>query len=301
MSGKVLMAAIGDINDRYVMEFAEVQPIKKHCSVLVTKILLFAACLCIVVMSVVFMMQNHNIPQGSDPGDISTGNVIWGEGVGDNVVEEYGDQAIKGTIVIAESLKNAMTNSDNGKDLFAVMVTEMTGATPNDVYNTFIKPLNLNEEYLNTGIIYVSENQINTLECPSDFSLVLSLAVKPYEDKPVNQETLDTTVSEKIKVKVYLKYNVDDILAQYQGQLSGLSDEEYQQMQQSIIEAEISQMVNKFITDYEIAAESISGIGIYIPEFTAELDAALLAQIIEDDRVELVLEGTDNTGMDQVQ
>lgn len=94
---------------------------------------------------------------------------------------------------------------------------------------------------------------------------------------------------------------MDDILSQYQEQLSGLSNEEYQQMQQSIIETEISQMVNKFIADYEITAESISGIGIYIPEFTAELDAALISQIIEDDRVELVLEGTDSVGMDQVQ
>lgn len=70
-----------------------------------------------------------------------------------------------------------MTNSDNEKNLFAVLVTEMTGATPEEVYNTFVKPLNINEEYLDTGVIYLSENQINTLECPPDFSLVLSLAV----------------------------------------------------------------------------------------------------------------------------
>ena len=96
------------------------------------------------------------------------------------------------------------------------------------------------------------------MECPSELSLVLSLAIKPYEDKPINQETLDKIVSEKIKVKVYLKYNVDDILSQYQKQLSDLSGEEYQRMRQSIIKTEIGQMVNIFLADYEITAESIS-------------------------------------------
>ena len=301
MSGKVIMAAMGNINDRYIMEFAEVKPIKKHYFAFVKKILPLVACLCIVIMSAIFLMQNKNVPQGNQPGNVPNNNIIWGNGVGDNIVEQYGDEAATGTIIIAESLKNAIENSDNEKDLFAVMVTEMTGATPNDVYNTFVKPLNVNEEYLETGVIFVSEKQITALECPSNFSLVLSLAIKPYEDKPVNQETLDTTTSEKMKVKIYLKYNVDDILAQYQEQLSGLSDEEYQQMQQTIIETEISQMVNEFIADYEITAESISGIGIYIPEFTAELDTTLISQITEDERVELVLEGTDNSGMDQAQ
>lgn len=301
MSGKVIMAAMGNINDRYIMEFAEVKPIKKHYSTFVKKILPLAACLCIVIMSAIFLKPNNNMPQGNQPGNAPNNNVIWGNGVSDNIVEQYGDEATTGTIIIAESLKNAIENSDNEKDLFAVMVTEMTGATPNDVYNTFVKPLNVNEEYLETGIIFVSEKQITALECPSDFSLVLSLAIKPYEDKPVNQETLDTTANEKMKVKIYLKYNVDDILAQYQEQLSGHSDEEYQQMQQTIIETEISQMVNEFIADYEITAESISGIGIYIPEFTAELDTTLISQITEDERVELVLEGTDNSGMDQAQ
>ena len=300
MSGNVLMAAMGNINDRYIMEFAEVKPIKKHHSALLTKILPLAACLCVVIMSAILLTQNGNAPQGNQSGDLAN-NVIWGNGVSDNVVEEYGDKAAKGTIILAESLENALKNSDNEDDLFAVMVTEMTGAAPNDVYNTFVKPLNVNEKYLETGIIFISEEQIAELECPSDLSLVLSLAIKPYEDQPVNQETLDTTVSEKIKVKVYLKCNVDDLLSQYQEQLSGLSGEEYQQMRQSIIKAEISQMVSKFLADYEITAESVSETGIYIPKFTAELNTTLISQIIEDGRVELVLEETDTPGMDQAQ
>lgn len=95
---------------------------------------------------------------------------------------------------------------------------------------------------------------------------------------------------------------MDEILAQYQEQLSGLGDEEYQRMQLSIVKAEISQRINKFIADYEIAAESISGMGIFIPKFTAELDTALIAQIIKDKRVDLVLEEPPVCpGMDQAQ
>lgn len=300
MSGKALMIAMGNINDRYIMEFAEAKPIKRHHSALLTRFLPLAACLCIVIMSAILLMQNDNVPQGNQSGDLAN-NIIWGNGVGDNVVEAYGDKAAKGTLIIAESLENALKNSNNENDLFAVMVTEMTGATASDVYHTFVKPLEIDEEYLETGIIFVSKKLLTELVCPSEFSLVLSLAAKPYEDKPVNQDTLDKTVSKKLKVNIYLKFNTDEILSQYQEQLSDLSSEEYQRMRLSIIKAEIGQMINHFLADYEITAESTSEIGIYIPKFTAELDVALISQIIEDTRVELVLEETDTPGMDQAQ
>lgn len=298
MNGKVLMSAIGNINDKYIMEFAKVLPIRKQRSALFTRIIPVAACLCIIVMSVVLLMQRNDINH-IKPVNISDGNVIWGDGAGDNILDDYSEKASKGTIIIAETLETAMNNSKNENDMFAVLVTEMSDISKDDVYNIFIKPLEIDEEYMENGIIFASENQIRTLKCPDNFALVLSLAVKPYEDKPVNQEIPDTALNQKIKVKIFLKFNSYDILAQYSEQLYGLSDEVYQKMKQSIIKAEISKIINKFIDDYEISDDLLCGVGIYIPEFTAKLDITLISKIINDERVELVLEETDSIGLDQ--
>lgn len=301
MSGNVMMAAIGNLHDRYILEFAEVTPLKKRPSAFVTKILPLAACFSIVIMLVIFFAQNRNVPQGDPSSSALNGNIIWGSGAADNIVEDYSGQAAKGTIIITESLKTAIANSSNDRDVFAVLVTEMSDVSRDDVYNIFVKPLNIEEQYIATGVIFISENQIRSLVCPSNLALVLSLAVKPYEDKPINPDSLDAVEGERIAVKVYLKWNVDDLLAQYQEQLGKLHDEEYQKMKRSIIKSEVSKMVGEFIADYGIANESIDTMGIYIPKFTAELDTALIAKITEDDRVEIVLENTDSIGLDQIQ
>lgn len=301
MSGNVMMTAIGNLHDRYILEFAEVTPLKKRPSAFVTKILPLAACLSVVIMLVIFFVQNKGVQQGYPPSSALNGSIIWGSGAADNIVEDYSGQAAKGTIIITNSLKTAIANSTNDRDLFAVLVTEMSNASRDDVYNIFVKPLNIEEQYIATGVILISENQIRSLVCPPNFALVLSLAVKAYEDRPINPDTLDAVEGERITVKVYLKWNVDDLLAQHQEQLEHLHDEEYQKTKQSIIKLEVSKIVGEFIADYEIANESIDTMGIYIPEFTAELDTALIAQIMEDDRVDIVLENTDSIGLDQIQ
>lgn len=104
-----------------------------------------------------------------------------------------------------------------------------------------------------------------------------------------------------MKVKIYLKYNTDEILSKHQDELSALKDEAYQIKQQEILKAEISKMLNEFIKDYNITDESISDLGIYIPEFSAELNSELILKIKDDNRVEVVLEDTEFAGFDQIQ
>ncbi len=301
MNGKIFMAAMGNINDRYIMEFADVKPLKKPHSIFVTKILPIAACLCLILTISVLWDSHNNAPKGNIPGETDTAIIVWGDGIGDNSIEKYGDKATKGTIFITDSLKKAMSDSKNDNDRFAVIITELTGASANDVYNKFVKPLGVTEEYLETGIIFITEKQISTLECPSDLSLVLSLAVKPYEDKPVNKETLDTKENSKMVVKVYLKYNLDNTLMKYKEQLSGLDGEDYQKAKQLVVEKDIKQLLNNFIDDYKIPDKAIIERGIYIPKFTAELDTDFIARIIDDQRVELILdlEDANDIGTDQ--
>ena len=60
--------------------------------------------------------------------------------------------------------------------LFAVLVTETTGASEEVVYETFVKPLGVEEDYLGAGIIFVTKEQLRELVCPEGLALVLSPA-----------------------------------------------------------------------------------------------------------------------------
>ena len=65
---------------------------------------------------------------------------------------------------------------------FAVLVTETTGASEEVVYETFVKPLGVEEDYLGAGIIFVTKEQLRELVCPEGLALVLSLAARPAGD-----------------------------------------------------------------------------------------------------------------------
>lgn len=55
------------------------------------------------------------------------------------------------------------------------------GASEEVVYETFVKPLGVEEDYLGAGIIFVTKEQLRELVCPEGLALVLSLAARPAE------------------------------------------------------------------------------------------------------------------------
>lgn len=295
MNGNELMTAIGNINDKYIMEFSQEETLKVNRSIVKKFVLPIAACFCIIVSAMILLTNNNtpNIPP--------TGEQIWGNGITDNEVVSSSEQAVKGKIIIADSLKKAMHNSQNKNDVFAIMVTETSGANKEIIYKSFVQPLNVKEDYMKTGLIFATEKQIQAFECPAELSIVLFLAEKPQEDVVINESVIESNNNQNMKVKIYLKYNTDEILSKHQNELSALDDEAYQIKQQEIIKAEVSKMLSDFIKDYNIADGSISALGIYIPEFSAELDSELILKIKDDSRVEIVLEDTEIAGLDQIQ
>lgn len=295
MNGNNIMTAIGNIDDKYIMEFSQEETLKVNSSIVKKTVLSIAACLCLVISAVVLLTNN------STPNIPSTGEKIWGTGITDNEFKNSSEQAEKGKITIADSLKNAMHNSKNKNDIFAIMVTETSGATKEKIYDSFVIPLKVEEDYMKTGIIFATEEQIESFDCPSDLSIVLFLAKKPYEDVVINESALEASNTQKMKVKIYLKFNTDEILLSHKDELSGLKDEAYQIKQQKIIEAEIAKMLNEFINDYNISDESVNYLGIYIPKLSAELDKELILKIKNDKRVELILEDTEIDGFDETE
>lgn len=326
MNAEKLMNAIGGIGDQYIIKFAEVKPAVKPKAMWI-KIAAVAACLCFAIIVTALFMKNiepqgsrpsayipeeseTNAPQGSSKPntDISQGaetsapqpgETIWAHD-GDQIWKDYSEQSVKGSIILADELKIMMEKSENAADVFAVRITDTAGASREEIYNTFVKPLGIDEEYMKTGVIFVTEEQINTLVCPSELALVLYLVVKPYEDVWIDEAYLETAGAEKIKVNVLLKFNDSAVLAKYKEELDALedNDEERMTLQRAIIKEEVAQIMNAFLNDYGISREDAKT-GIFTSQFTAELEPELIARLLKDDRVEGILKSVDILDFDQ--
>lgn len=299
MNGEKLMGAIGGISDRHVVEFAEVKPVAVHKTLWI-KAASAAACLCLIVTGTVFFLQKDS--PDTPPHDVSAptqkGEIIWGIGTGDFEYQDYTALAKKGEIVIANPLKNAMNHPENAEDIFAVSVIEATGADKETIYNTFVKPLNLEEDYLESGIVFATKEQIEAFVCPKNLALVLSLGVAHYGDVPVDEAYLKTVKSETVIVNIYFKFNDDAAVAKHKEQLSGANEEEYEVVRRTIIKDEFNKMVTEFISDYDISEESIKYNSFFTSRITVELHADLLPAIMKDERVCSIFEYQDIHGWD---
>ena len=79
MSGSTMMTAIGNINDRYIMEFSEEMPLKKSATPIVKWFLPLAGCLCAASMGIVLWLTAQGNPPAGEPqiiAPIGTTNVV---------------------------------------------------------------------------------------------------------------------------------------------------------------------------------------------------------------------------------
>ncbi|MBR4852213.1 MAG: hypothetical protein IKV01_01275 [Clostridia bacterium] len=170
-----IMSAIGNINDEFITECCTKNLYKRRK----LRIYLWAsACAVLAIISIGF---TANILSKQN-------NVIWNENPNIQEIEECYRHASIGKVVIADSLQNAvivLTPSEQNKPsvaddecVFAVLVTETTGASKEEIYRDFILPLGAEEEYLDSGIIFLTREQLKEIKCPNNFAIILSLAAK---------------------------------------------------------------------------------------------------------------------------
>ena len=230
-----------------------------------------------------------------DMGDVVFGTYYGGDQQYD---DSYYKQATVGSIVITDSLKNAINNSDNPLDLFAVTVIEATSIDRNVIYNTFVQPLNVDEDYLNSGIVYLTQTQIESLKCPSEFALILSLAIKPYEEVVVDENYLEKHKGEMIPVRVYLDFDYGAEFKKINEQLSGLTETEYEKAKLKILKDRIQITINEFLKDHDVPNEAVDYVGVFICRFTAQLDSELILKMLDDPRISLIVENPYVPGVD---
>ena len=126
---------------------------------------------------------------GTDGNYENMGNVL-GENMGSGAASNYFaiiDHAFYGSsrpvanyVWITEKLSDMYRDiRDNNKNvLIAVYVEELTGVSAERVYDEFIAPLNVSEDYMRTRIIYISPEQMVELTCPKYMKIVLDVVRK---------------------------------------------------------------------------------------------------------------------------
>ena len=90
----------------------------------------------------------------------------------------WGSKHVNGYVCMTKELSN-MYNAVKSEDiLIAVYVGERTGVSEARVYEEFIKPLNVAEDYMRKRIIYISPKQIPGLTCPKDMKIFFDVVRK---------------------------------------------------------------------------------------------------------------------------
>lgn len=200
MSGETMMAAIGEIDSDYVLEFADlgithtdatwIRRLGNVVAVIGAIIVIAISCISIGLqkdrMGEEFnvnpvngnSMYDHleydlEVEYGRNVGQLHL--IRWADPEKVESPEEYFGVASDGKIAITKQLQDTI-QAVNSQGLIAVLVTEATGKDPNVVYEMFVKPLGVEEAYLQKGVVFIRADQLRTLGGVPGLAIVLSLA-----------------------------------------------------------------------------------------------------------------------------
>ena len=180
----LLMDAISYVDDTYLKKYFEMKEVlaskKNKRAGMIKWGASIAACLCLVVsmLFTVLYFQKHQQSSVVKP----LKDTIWASPEADDNIEDYFGFSQTGTVIITDSLEATMERvKDEDSTLFAVMLTETSGKETSYIYESLVKKLNAKDDYMETGVVFLTKNQIKSLECPGDLAIILSLAEKPDE------------------------------------------------------------------------------------------------------------------------
>ncbi len=176
MNKEKLMSAIGNISDKHISACSDKT---KFCKRRKQRACLFvAACTVLVIISIGYTVSIFSQPK----------NVIWNEQADIHEIEKCYKYASVGNVIFTESLENAidvLTPSDQNKQpeidekcVFAVLITETTGVPKEEIYRQFVLPLGAEEDYMKSGIVFLTREQLKKIKCSDEMAIILSLAAK---------------------------------------------------------------------------------------------------------------------------
>lgn len=129
----------------------------------------------------------NDMESGADGTYESTGNILT-ENMASGDRDKYmviinsfflgAQNPLSGYVCITEQLMDIYRIEKETERLIAVYVEERSGISEIRVYEEFIKPLNVSENYMRNGVIYISPKQMTGLTCPKDMMIVLDVVRK---------------------------------------------------------------------------------------------------------------------------
>ena len=186
---------------------------------------------------------------------------VWaGNGGGENTQNYYGNTQ-PGTIIIEERLSAAIQNYPGENYVFAVFVINKS-LNAVGYAKEFLAPFVTDEAHRELfevrQIVFMSAEQIAALECPSNYWMVLGLAVKSSYDNPlITKENIDDLGNEAQDVSVLFKTDSDD-------------------------REDIRRAAEEVIANYGITEDMIIHKTTLRPYFIAKLDTEMIARMLED-------------------
>lgn len=269
MIARNVLDAIGDIDDFYIMEFSKIRQKKRVVS---RRLLAVAACLCLVITAVAvsFMPFSDDPTVPSSAVTIPKGEVIWGTSDGDLSSNVF-DHVSAEEIFYTDALCAAFSRSVDDTDVFAIKVIEVTGASKEDIYERFVKPLGLYEEYISRGVIFGTQEQIKQIICPAEFGFVFALGSKTSEHILITKRYLETIDDGPIDVMVYISTRTvpeTELLPDFD-KIASL----YLEVMQDVID------------DYGIQPSQIKSLEPYRNVMYVKLNRDMLFELLNDERI----------------
>lgn len=283
MSTEKIMNAIGEISDKHIEEAAVVKPFARRKKTWI-KTSAAAACACMLIVAAALFASKNNTPDNKSALEYWRG--------------DFGLCEVNESFYITESLRREMENTDEGNGVMTVYVYESSGASRESVYERLIKPMNVEEEFMEREVIFVTAEQINSLVCPPDLKVLLMPAASLDNAFSVNEK--ESAAEGKIKVNVYLKIDLMALDEKYKEQFDELTAEgKYDErfaMRISAIKEEVNRILDEILNDYGIAYEELDSVVTFVPKFVAELDIDLVERLSEDERISGISECLKESG-----
>ncbi len=314
MREEKLMEAIGGLDDRYILEFAQPEAAKPSAHWLLP----VAASLCLLAGAVsLYVMDGGEPPvsmeQPSANTTISTTVptasrepslpqatmpeapeiLVWladnhhfhesGTGFGSMAETDYPFDEV----TILPMLQGAMEQYPDPNVRFAVVLGGVTVGFPSEVYETVAEDLGVDWDE-EQGIFFLTEEQIRSIQCPEDTALCLGLARKQI-DQDITLDLLETMEQETIRAEVIFYF--PDIYDAYRQEYTSGGYRDYDQWEDALNQAMIARLktyAEALGLPVEAMEDTMSSRGYAF--FTAEFSKEQLYRLLTEDTFDALYE-----------
>ena len=275
-----LIRAMGCIDGALVDEAEDYKPARKNHA----WIWAAASAACVLMIAAVILQLS-----GIGIDHIDTDDVYFKvcfAGYAEHGYVDYRAAAEQGKVTITDELKVQLdenkeptVKAEDGKEatvLFSVHIYDAGGASAEYVFITCLAPLEIryeeHEGFFESGIISLTREQILNVKCPSELSLVIA-----PEKLVINEEYLETAGRETLDVQVYS---------------IAWSKIPHEELDETI--GNVAEFLAEYANDYGIDRESMIEYSESSGMFRAELNTKTIAQLLADERTEMICVETDS-------